>query len=104
LPFDKDLDEKLKSDFAFVKNVGDGYGGAVTAGMFMEKFVPENIEWVHLDIAGPAFLTKKVGYFQAKGGTGFGVRTLVELARRLEKGEYSSSKNRKDKNQKSKNG
>jgi leucyl aminopeptidase len=95
LPFDKDLDEKLKSDFAFIKNVGDGYGGAITAGMFMAKFVPENIEWVHIDIAGPAFVTKKIGYFYAKGGTGFGVRTLVELTKKIEEGEYQKQKNNK---------
>jgi leucyl aminopeptidase len=95
LPFDKDLEEKLKSDFAFIKNVGDAYGGAITAGMFMAKFVPENIEWVHIDIAGPAFVTKKIGYFYAKGGTGFGVRTLVELTKKIEKGEYQKQKNNK---------
>jgi len=103
LPFDKDLEEKLKSDFAFIKNVGDGYGGAITAGMFMAKFVPENIEWVHIDIAGPAFVTKKIGYFYAKGGTGFGVRTLVELTKKIEKGEYQKQKNNNQKQKSNKN-
>lgn len=88
LPLDKDLEEKLKSDFAFIKNVGDGYGGAITAAIFLSKFVPKGVEWVHLDIAGPAFLNKKLGYFSVKGGTGFGVRTLVELTRKIENGEY----------------
>lgn len=82
LPFDPDLRESLKSQFADIKNVGGRYGGAITAGMFMLEFINKDVEWVHIDIAGPAFLNKKLGYFQ-KGGTGFGVRTLVELIGRL---------------------
>jgi leucyl aminopeptidase len=47
--------------------------------LFLQEFV-DGVPWAHLDIAGPAFLSSDDGYF-AKGGTGFGVRTLVELAR-----------------------
>ena len=50
--------------------------GALTAGLFLREFVGE-IPWVHLDIAGPARSDEDDGYLQ-KGGTGFGVRTLVE--------------------------
>lgn len=84
LPFDRDLAEKLKSPYADLKNVGDSYGGAITAGMFMNEFVKKEVHWVHLDIAGPAFTRNKIGYFNQKGGTGYGVRTLVEIVRRID--------------------
>ena len=54
------------------------YGGALTAGLFLQEFV-DGAPWVHLDIAGPARAGGDDGYLP-KGGTGFGVRTLVELA------------------------
>lgn len=76
LPFDDNLKEKLKSDVADLKNLGDRYGGAITAGMFLENFVG-NTPWVHLDIAGPAFNEKGWGY-NPKGASGFGVRALLE--------------------------
>jgi hypothetical protein len=61
-----------------VKTVsGGGYGGALTAGLFLQEFV-DGAPWVHLDIAGPARAGSDDGYV-VKGGTGFGVRTLVEL-------------------------
>ena len=58
------------------------YGGALTAGLFLQEFV-DGVPWVHLDIAGPARAGADDGYL-AKGGTGFGVRTLIELARGFE--------------------
>ena len=61
-----------------MKNIGGSYGGALTAGLFLQEFV-DGVPWVHLDIAGPAFLGSDDGYLP-KGGTGFGVRTLIELA------------------------
>lgn len=76
LPFDDNLKEKLKSDVADLKNLGDRYGGAITAGMFLENFV-DKTPWVHIDIAGPAFHEKGWGY-NPKGASGFGVRTLLE--------------------------
>ena len=62
-----------------MKNIGGSYGGALTAGLFLQEFV-DGAPWVHLDIAGPACRGADDGYL-TKGGTGFGVRTLVELAR-----------------------
>ena len=59
-----------------------GYGGALTAGLFLEEFVGD-IPWAHLDIAGPARAGSDDGYL-VKGGTGFGVRTLVELVESFE--------------------
>jgi len=76
LPMDDELRKDIESDVADVKNVGGRYGGAIYGAMFLEKFV-DNKPWVHLDIAGPAFLDKGSD-FHPKGGTGFGVRTLIQ--------------------------
>lgn len=76
LPFDDNMKEKLSSPIADIKNVGNRYGGAITAGMFLQEFVPENIKWCHIDIAGPAF-TKTGFLYNPKGATGVGVRTLL---------------------------
>jgi leucyl aminopeptidase len=80
LPLPADLRPKLDSDVADLKNISGGrYGGALTAGLFLERFVGERIAWAHLDIAGPAFSSEVDGELP-KGGTGFGVRTLAALA------------------------
>jgi leucyl aminopeptidase len=76
LPFDDNMKEKLSSPIADLKNVGNRYGGAITAGMFLEEFVPAKIKWCHIDIAGPAF-TKTGFTYNPKGGTGAGARTLL---------------------------
>jgi len=79
--FDEYLDQ-LKSDVADMRNTGERYGGALTAGLFLREFVGEKTPWVHLDIAGPAFVSKDLPYAR-RGGTGAGVRTLLEyLSRR----------------------
>ena len=57
---------------------GDRDGGMLTAGLFLQEFVGEGIPWAHIDIAGPADSAEVDGEL-VKGGTGFGVRTLVEL-------------------------
>jgi leucyl aminopeptidase len=62
----------LSSDWADFKNAGSRWGGAVTAGAFLKQFVPEKASWVHLDIAGVAFLEKRHNGLP-KGATGFGV-------------------------------
>jgi leucyl aminopeptidase len=79
LPFDEDMKDKLKSEVADLKNLGDRYGGAITAAMFLREFVVKT-PWAHLDIAGPAFNEKGWSY-NPKGGVGFGVRTLLEFIR-----------------------
>lgn len=76
LPFDDNMKEKLSSPVADVKNVGNRYGGAITAGMFLEEFVSEKVKWCHIDIAGPAF-TKTGFTYNPKGATGVGVRTML---------------------------
>lgn len=65
---------------ADMKNIGGADAGSITAALFLKEFLPENVEWAHIDIAGPAFLTKSWKYFR-EGGTGFGVSTLVECAK-----------------------
>ncbi len=80
LPLDEDMRSKIDSDVADIKNItGDRYGGSITAGLFLREFVGD-ASWVHLDIAGPAF-AEKTPPIGPKGGTGFGVRTLMEFCR-----------------------
>jgi len=76
LPLTSRLREQLKSPIADMRNTGDRYGGALTAGLFLKEFVGET-PWVHVDIAGPASADKEMGHIP-KGGTGFGVATIVE--------------------------
>lgn len=72
--------DDLKSEIADFKNVGERKGGAVLGGIFLKQFVPDEVTWAHLDIAGPAWTEKDLMSIP-KGATGFGVRTLLELAR-----------------------
>ena len=79
LPLPSYLRGKLDSELADLKNITDTrYGGALAAGVFLQEFVADGIPWAHLDIAGPAD-AKEVDGELVKGGTGFGVRTLVQL-------------------------
>ena len=75
LPLDDELRNEIKSKIADIKNVGSRWGGAITAGLFLENFVSEK-PWVHIDIAGPAYLENGNDVYAA-GGTGFGVRTVL---------------------------
>ncbi len=78
LPLPEEYRPSIDSDVADVKNIGsDRHGGALTAGLFLREFVGD-VPWAHLDIAGPARSSDDDGYVR-KGGTGWGVRTLVEL-------------------------
>jgi len=76
LPLPKRLKSQLESPIADLKNSGERWGGALTAGLFLQEFVDE-IPWIHVDIAGPSFAEKEWAYMP-RGGTGFGVATLVE--------------------------
>jgi leucyl aminopeptidase len=84
LPLWDEYFEYLKSDVADFKNVGTRAAGAIIGGIFLSKFV-EKIPWVHLDIAGPASIEKERPYIP-KGGTGVGVRLLIQLLRDWGKG------------------
>ncbi len=81
LPLPADYANGLDSPIADLRNIGTGpYGGAMIAGLFLKEFVADDMPWAHLDIAGPAFADAADGE-HPKGGTGFGVRSLIELAR-----------------------
>ena len=77
LPLVKEYREELKSSVADMKNIGGSYGGAITAALILQEFVGE-IPWAHLDIAGPSFAEKEM-LTCPKGGTGFGVGTLLRF-------------------------
>ncbi|MCK9229461.1 MAG: leucyl aminopeptidase [Syntrophales bacterium] len=77
LPLWEEYDDLIKSDTADMKNTGTRAGGAITAALFLKKFI-ETTPWAHLDIAGPAFAAKERGYIP-KGASGAGVRLLVQM-------------------------
>jgi leucyl aminopeptidase len=84
LPLPAQYRRLLESEVADLRNISSGsYGGAITAGLFLEEFVTTGTPWAHVDIAGPARANSDDGYL-VRGGTGFGVRTLVELVERFE--------------------
>jgi leucyl aminopeptidase len=76
LPMFDEYKELIKSDIADIKNIGNRYGGAITAAKFLEEFV-DKTPWVHLDLTGP-INDKEKGYL-VKGATGVPVRTLINL-------------------------
>jgi leucyl aminopeptidase len=79
LPLPADMRRHIDSEVADMKNVASArWGGALIAGVFLQEFVGEGIPWAHLDIAGPADAAEEDGETR-KGGTGFGVRTLLRL-------------------------
>jgi len=78
MPLEDGYKDYLKSAFADLPNVGGRWGGAITAAIFLKEFVGDT-PWVHLDIAGTAWLDDAKP-FQAKGPSGVPVRTLVRLA------------------------
>ena len=75
-PFWDDYKDELKSSVADIKNLGGAEAGHITAGKFLEYFV--DYPWIHLDIAGAAFF-KQDYLYNKTGGTGFGVRLLVDF-------------------------
>jgi leucyl aminopeptidase len=79
LPLDNEYQELIRSNIADIINTGGRWGGAITAAMFLKEFV-EDTPWVHLDIAGTAWVDENKAW-AAKGPSGFGVRSLVEFVR-----------------------
>jgi leucyl aminopeptidase len=76
LPAYQEFKDMLKSEVADIRNATGGFGAAITAGLFIGTFA-EEIPWLHLDIAGTAFLSKERGV-NPKGATGVMVRTILE--------------------------
>lgn len=84
LPINDEVRDQLKSEIADFRSGGrNRWGGALHAGAFLHRFVPEGITWAHMDIAGPANNEDAPHGYTPKGGTGVAVRTLVALATQL---------------------
>jgi leucyl aminopeptidase len=81
MPLDDEYKDQLKSIIADLPNVGTRWGGAITAAMFLKEFA-ESTPWVHLDIAGTAWL-EEAKPFLPKGPSGVAVRTLIDLAMKM---------------------
>jgi leucyl aminopeptidase len=79
-PLWDDYSELIKSEIADIKNLGPPEAGSITAGKFLQRFT--SYPYIHLDIAGPAFIDKRDSY-RGQGGTGFGVRLLFEFIKNL---------------------
>ncbi len=80
LPLFEEYGKQLESTVADVKNVGGREASSITAGFFLSKFTPDDTPWVHIDIAGLE-TSEKADVYVPEGGTGFGVRLLVEALR-----------------------
>jgi leucyl aminopeptidase len=85
MPLIEELRETLKSDCADLKHTGDRYGGSIIGGLFLREFIGKSKHWVHMDIAGPAFAERPTA-LSPKGGTGFGLLTLVRFLETLAAG------------------
>jgi leucyl aminopeptidase len=81
MPLVEELRDGLKSDWADLKHTADRWGGSITAALFLRDFVGD-APWVHVDIAGPSMANRAYGIY-AKGGTGHGVLTYLELIRQM---------------------
>jgi leucyl aminopeptidase len=82
LPLWEEYAKEIESDIADLKNLGGANAGAQTAGKFLEHFT--DYPWLHLDIAGPAFLDSP-SHYRSKGGTGYGVRLLYQFLKNYPK-------------------
>ena len=85
LPFNRFLRKTIKSEIADVCNIANTrYGGAITAGLFLDHFIYEENKdkWLHFDIAGPAYVEKAWGY-NPHGASGAGVRMTIEFLKNL---------------------
>ena len=85
MPLPAHLRKSMDTQVADIANIGDRMGGMLVAGLFLQEFVGEHAEggqipWAHLDIAGPSYNESGAYGYTPKGGVGFAVRTLVQLA------------------------
>lgn len=79
LPLPAEYRPFIQSRVADVRNTATTrYGGAITAALFLQEFVGENVAWAHLDIAGPAYLERHCLAYYLPGATGYGVRVLAD--------------------------
>ncbi len=91
LPFWDEYDKEIESDIADIRNIGkSNNAGAITAGKFLGRFI--SYPWIHLDIAGTAYMEKKESYL-GKGASGIGVRLLYRFIKKLTVGSQLSAIN-----------
>lgn len=80
MPLEARYAQLLKSDIADLRNIARSrYGGSLTAGLFLSEFISNDVEWAHLDIAGPAYAERPLASYLQKGGSGYAVRTMLDL-------------------------
>jgi leucyl aminopeptidase len=79
MPLPVELRASLDSPVADMANIGDRMGGMLVAGLFLKDFVADELPWLHLDIAGPAFNDSSAHGYTPVGGTGVALRSLVEM-------------------------
>jgi leucyl aminopeptidase len=80
MPLPADLRPSLDSPVADIANMGERMGGMLVAGLFLKEFVSDELPWLHLDIAGPAYNEGQPHGYTPVGGTGVALRSLVEMA------------------------
>ena len=80
MPLPIELRASLDSPVADMANVGERMGNMLVAGLFLKEFISDDLPWLHLDIAGPAYNEGQPHGYTPVGGTGVALRTLVELA------------------------
>jgi leucyl aminopeptidase len=80
MPLPVELRASLDSPVADLANIGERMGGMLVAGLFLKDFVADDLPWLHLDIAGPAYNEGKPHGYTPVGGTGVALRSLVEMA------------------------
>ncbi len=80
MPLPTELRTSLDSPTADIANIGDRNGGMLVAGVFLKEFVSDDLPWLHLDIASPAYNKAGAHGYTPIGGTGVAVRSLVALA------------------------
>lgn len=105
LPFNRHLEKLIESKNADVSNCSSTrYGGAITAGLFLSKFIRDEFKdkWLHIDIAGPAFVEKEWD-INPYGASGAGVRSVVDFVLKVaESSAESTNKKRESKPKKAK--
>lgn len=83
MPLEKRYRPLIESEIADLRNIPmSRYGGSLTAGLFLQEFV-DKTPWVHMDIAGPAYAERPLSSYLGRGGSGYGVRTLVDYLQQL---------------------
>jgi len=89
MPLDEEYADSLKDKVADIRNIADDGPGAIVAALFLKEFVKKDLQWAHLDIAGVDFTSKSYKYTEY-GATAFGLKTLVETAKKYSMDEIRS--------------